>query len=271
MSRLWTKAGLAFCSALVLHLPAQAQTEPVIPAGLQNALGMLPVPGIKDAMGDMLTTLKKTACGNGIAGCYTAKKTVAGLPLQLYFYSRSTNQALLLVVNSNTGLPNSFNKNTFNLLNGTKITDAIFSVSLVDFTLATQDMPADLKTIVANSYFGVNSLNFVSGIQMTSHASIKGLMGTVIHTAMGVPVQDFTVRGVIVLPVPTDISSGASLALSLPFNDLEALKHAGKDLPEGFFEFQLAPGKTIKGGLGMNPGVELTDATLSLTNTGTVG
>jgi len=36
MNRLWNKAGLAFFSALALHLPAQAQTEPAIPAGLQK-------------------------------------------------------------------------------------------------------------------------------------------------------------------------------------------------------------------------------------------
>lgn len=271
MNRLWTKVGVAFLGGLALHLPAQAQTEPTIPAGLQNALGMLPVPGIKDAMGDMVDALKKTACGNGIAGCYTAKKTVAGVPLQLYFYSRAAQQSFLLVVNSRVALPNSFNKNTFNLLNGTQVSDAIFSVSTADFALSAKDMPADLKAIVTSSYFGVESLNFVSGIQMTSHASIKGPLGPVIHTVMGVPVQDFTVRAGVVLPIPVDLTSGASLAASLPLNDLEKLKSAGKDLPEGFFEFQLAPGKTIQGGLGMNQGVELTDATLYATNLGVVG
>lgn len=271
MNRLWIKVGFALLSGLALHPPVHAQSEPAIPAGLQNALGMLPVPGIKDALGDLITDLKKTACGNGIAGCYTAKKTVAGLPLQLYFYTRSTNQTFLLVANTRMALPNAFNKKTLGLLDGTQVVDPIFSVSVGDFSLTGKDMPADLRAIVASSYYAVDALTFPSGMQMTSHAGIKGLLGPVIHTVMGVPVQDFTVRAGVVLPIPVDITSGASLAASLPLTDLDKMKSAGKDLPEGFFEFQLAPGKTIKGGLGMNPGVELTDATLYATNLGVVG
>jgi hypothetical protein len=130
-------------------------------------------------------------------------------------------------------------------------------------------MPAEFQKVVAESYFGVPALDFTSGFQTASRVDMGGVMKTVIEVGMGVPVQSFTMRAGVVLPVPMDTNGRAALALDM-LADMKNVGKKGKDLPEFYAEFQLAPGKTITGPLGMNA-MTLSDATISINNLETVG
>lgn len=261
-----------FASLNVVTMSAQAQSAPPINPNLKQAVTLIPIPGIKEALNDLFGSLKQASAG----GDYSAKTTVSvpgvgDIPLQLYFFGDADKQAILLVVNRSIGLPNVFKNRAWKRLAGATLTDPIFAFSTVDFSLSTNEMSADLKKIVANSYFNVDSLDFTGGFQVASKVSLGGVMKNVIETGMGVPVQNFTMRAGVVLPVPSDTAGRAAFAASMLAEMMSPEKKdkEGED-PEFFAEFQLAPGKTITGPIGMGS-MKLSDATLFINNKETVG
>src|SRR3569623_69739 len=157
---------LALLNVLVFAVP-QAQAESAgsqapINANLKEALALIPIPGIKEAINWQVDALKK-----GENGCYAAKTTakvpgVGDVPLQLFFFGDGVKQALLLV-DRELGLPPVFNNKAWKTLEGATLSDPIFSFSTVDFALDVREMPADFRKVVADSYFNVSSLNFTSG------------------------------------------------------------------------------------------------------------
>ncbi|MGZ3158022.1 MAG: jacalin-like lectin [Burkholderiaceae bacterium] len=270
MNRILAAAALVFFNALTLATPGHAQSAPPINPNLKRAVTAIPIPGIKDAVNTLFDALKQVKPGE-----YSAKVTVpnvAGIgdiPLQLYFFGDADKQAILLVVNRTIAMPGVFNNRAWKRMAGTTFTDPIFSFSTVDFSLDLSDMSGDLKQIVANSYFNVDSLSFTSGFQLAARSHIGGLMKTVIEVGMGVPVQEFTMRAGAVLPVPMDNNARASLAISVA-SDMEHVGDTVKDTPEFYVEYQLAPGKVVTGPVGMKSWI-LSDATISMNNKGSVG
>jgi hypothetical protein len=255
----------ALISATLSAAPANAQQNapPNVMPELREAVANIPIAGIKDALNDLHAALKK-----GEHGGYSAKTTatipgVGQVPLQLYFYGEGAKQALLLVVDRDIGLPPVFNNKAWKQLDGTTLSDPMFSFSTVDFALDVREMPVDFKKVVADSYFNVTSLNFTSGFQVTAKAKLDGAMKTAISTALNFKVSEFTLRAGVVLPVPTDASGSASLAAQLAA-DMKNVGKTVKDLPDFFVEFQPKPGTVIHGPIGMSK-LTLTDATISLT------
>lgn len=257
----------AIACLAALALPAQAQP---VNAALKEAATLIPVPGIGQAVNDLFGALKPA--GHGV---YMAKATVpqvpgyGDIPLQLYFMGDADRQAVVLVVNKRIGLPGVFNNRAWKQLAGASATDAMFSLSTVEFSLDVAEMPPEFQQVMAQSYFGVPSIDFSSGFQMATRAEMGGAMKTVMEVGMGVPAQSFTMRAGTILPTPTDAGGRAALALNV-LSDMKNVGKTLKDLPEFFVELQLAPGKTVSGPLGMSA-MTLSDATFSLTNTLTVG
>ena len=230
-------------------------------------LGALPIEGYKDDVQGLIKSLKKTACAN-LNGCYSAKSG----QLQLYFFTSSTaQQTFLLVIHTKLTLPKLLKDNVQKILGGTSLSDPIISISTADFELDTVKMPTDLQNIVRDSYFNANTLAFSSGVQISGRADLGGVMKTTMK-AMGVDADKLTLRAAVVMPIPTDLTSGAGtgagLADSLAHS--ETMKKSGAKAlsPEAFVEFQLAPGSTVS----MNaPLMTLTDSTFFINNVGTFG
>lgn len=245
----------------------QAQDAPKISPSLKKMLGALPIEGYKDDVQGLIKSLKKTACAN-LNGCYSAKSG----PLQLYFFTSSTaQQTFLLVIHTKLTLPKLLKDNVQKILGGTSLSDPIISISTADFELDTVKMPTDLQNIVRDSYFNANTLAFSSGVQISGRADLGGVMKTTMK-AMGVDADKLTLRAAVVMPIPTDLTSGAGtgagLADSLAHS--ETMKKSGAKAlsPEAFVEFQLAPGSTVS----MNaPLMTLTDSTFFINNVGTFG
>ena len=230
-------------------------------------LGELPIEGIKDEVLKMVNTLKKTQCAD-LNGCYSAKSG----QLQLYFFKSNTaQQTFLLVINTKLTLPKLLKDNVQKILGGTSLSDPIISISTADFELDTAKMPADLQNIVRDSYFNVNAITFSSGVQISGRADLGGVMETTMK-AMGVDVDKLTLRAAVVMPIPTDLTSGAGTGAGLAdsLSHSETMKKSGAKAlsPEAFVEFQLAPGSTVS----MNaPLMTLTDSTFFINNAGTFG
>jgi len=243
---------------------AQAQDAPPVLPALKDAVAHIPIPGISAAMQDLHAALKK-----GENGGYFAKTTadipgVGKIPLQLYFFGDAAKQALILVVDRDIALPPVFNNKAWKRLAGASLSDPIFSLSTVDYALDIRDMPADFKKIVADSYYNVTSLNFVSGFQVAAKIKLGSAMKEAIEKGMNFKVSDFTLRAGVVVPVPTDASGSASLAAQLAA-DMKNVDKVVKDLPDFFVEFQPKPGTVLNAPFGMKD-LTLTDATISLTS-----
>ncbi len=268
-------------SLLAISLPAHADNPPAISGSLKKMLGELPIAGLKGEVDTLIASLKKSSCGGSLTGCYATKTTLnvpnlGQVPLQLYFFSsQNTQQTFLLVINSSIVMPTLLKDKAQKLLAGTALTDPMISISTVDYTLDTRFMPVDLQNIVRASYFNVDALDFSSGIQIASKARIGGAMKDVIQKTMGLPVDDFTMRAAVVLPIPTDLAGGAGTGIGLAqsLRESKTLTDSVKEaaMPEAFVEFQMAPNKTFSEMLGMDTGVILSDATFFLNNAGTVG
>jgi len=259
MKKILVLAVFGLCNLVQFQTAAHAQTAPPVNVNLKQAAALIPVPGIQGAVNDLFGALKPMAGGG-----YMAKTTAGNLPLQLYVFGDADKQAILLVVNGTIAMPKVFNNKAWKQLAGASFSDPIFSLSTVDFSLDAQDMPAEFKQVLANSYFNVGTLDFSSGFQTAAKIRLGGLMKDVIETGMNVPVQDFTLRAGVVLPVPGDAAGRATLATNL-LADMKNLEKTVKDAPEFYAEFQLAPGKAIPAPLGMQA-LTLTDATISLNN-----
>lgn len=255
-------------AALLFDFPAQAQSTPEITPSLKKMLGALPMADMKDDVQKMVGTLKKTSCGGSLTGCYATKSG----PLQLYFFTSSNaQQTFLLVINQKMALPKLLKDNVQQVLGGTNLSDPIISISTTAFDLDTNNMPADLQSIVRTSYFNVNTLSFASGVQLAARADLGGLMKVTL-ASMGVKTDQLTMRAAVAIPIPTDLVSaagtGAGLADAMKHGD--TMKKAGADAlkPQAFVEFQLAPGSVIT----MNvPKMTLTDTTFFIDNALTFG
>jgi hypothetical protein len=270
MHKPWIAAAALLLSLLAFNPPVCAQAAPPLNINLKEAMTLLPIPGIKGAIGELFESLKPTPGAGGWSSIKTVNVSGAGsLPLQLYVFGDADKQAVLLVVNSNIELPGVFNNRAWKRLAGSSFSNPIFSLSTVDFSLNVRDMPAEFRQVVAGSYFNVESLDFSNGFQVATQVHIGGVMKNVIEVGMGVPVQQFTLRAGVVLQMPTDTAGRASLAASM-LADMKNVSQMLKEPPEFYTEFQLAPGKVITGPIGMQQ-MQLSDATLSITNEGTVG
>lgn len=263
MKKLLSMAAVAVVSFLALAPAAQAENLPEITPSLKKLLGGLPIAGMKDEVDKLVGTLKKTSCGNGLTGCYATKSGV----MQLYFFtSGSAQQTFLLVVNKTMALPPLLKPNVQKVLGQTSVSDPIISLSTTDYVLEIAKMPADLQQVVRNSYFNAPSLTFSSGVQLAARANIGGVMMATL-SSLGVPANQMTLRAGVVMPIPTDLASGAGngagLADALRHGD--TMKKAGADAlhPGAFVEFQPAPGTKISMAV---PALTLTDSTFFLDN-----
>lgn len=260
-----TLCQLAFLSLglTVLSAPSQAEDLPEISPSLKKMLGGLPINDLKDDVQKMAGALKKTSCGNGLKGCYSAKSG----DLQLYFFtSNSVQQTFLLVLNKKMALPHLLKANVQKILGGSSLQDPIISISTTDYNLDVMQMPPDLQKIVANSYFNVNSLAFSSGVQLAARANIQGAMKLAMQS-MGIQSDQLTMRAAVVMPIPTDIAggagAGAGLADSMAHSKTMTQSVADAAKPEAFVEFQFAPNAVIQMAA---PSMKLTDATVFIDN-----
>ncbi len=277
MKKLLAKAALALLSACALHLPVLAQGVPPISPALKHMLGALPIAGLQGEGSKMIGTLKKTSCGGGLSGCYSTAATVpvpglGAVPVQLYFFtSNSAQQTFVLVVRQTLTMPTLLKANVQKLLNGTVVTDPIFSISTSDFDLDTVKMPPDLQQVVRESYFNVNTLSFASGVQLAVRANLGGLIKKTM-TTLGVKADQMTLRAAVVLPIPTDFAgaAGSSVGLAQALKDGDTMQQAGADAlsPEAYIELQFGPNTMIPL---INPPVNLTDATFFVNNALTFG
>jgi len=277
MKKLLAKAALANICALALHLPVFAQGIPPISPALKHMLGALPIAGLQGEVGKMTGALKKTTCGGGLTGCYSSEATVSvpglgSVPIQLYFFtSNSAQQTFVLVVRQTLAMPTLLKANVQKLLNGTVVTDPIFSISTSDFDLDTVKMPPALQQVVRESYFNVSTLSFASGVQLAARANLGGLIKQTM-TTLGVKADQMTLRAAVVLPVPTDFAgaAGSGVGLAQALKDGGTMKQAGADAlsPEAYIELQFGPNTVIPM---INPPVNLTDATFFVNNALTFG
>ena len=246
-----------------LSLPVQAQSMPQISPALKSMLGGLPIAGMRDQVGTMVGSLRKTSCGNGLTGCYATKSG----DLQLYFFTSGTSQqTFLLVLNKTMALPPFLKPNVQKVLGGTAVSDPIISISTTDYVLDIAKMPADLQQIVRTSYFNVSSLQFAAGVQLAARAQIGGAMMNTL-AALGVPANKMTLRAGVVIPIPTDLLAGAGTGAGLAdaMRDGDTMKKAGADAlhPGAFVEFQPAPGMQIPITV---PAMFLSDSTFFIDN-----
>ena len=268
MKKTLFKAGVLLLAALALPMPAHAQAMPEITPSLKKMLGALPIADIKDDVQKMVGALKKTGCGGDLTGCYATKSG----PLQLYFFtSKNAQQTFLLVINKRMAMPKLLKDNVQTLLGGTNLSDPIISISTTDFSLDTAHMPADLQKVVRDSYFNVDYLAFSSGVQLAARADLGGGIKKII-SAMGVKADQLTLRAGVVIPIPTDLASGAGAGAGLAdaMKHGDTMKKAGADAlkPQAYVEFQLAPGSTAAM---LMPQMTMTDMTLFIDNALTFG
>ena len=268
MKRLLVKTGWVLVSALALQLPVQAQGMPEVSPSLKKMLGGLPIAGIKDQLQGMVGALKKTSCGNNLTGCYM---TQSG-PLQLYFFtSGKSQQTLLFVVDKTMAMPRLLGDKVQKVMGETSLSSPIISISTTDYDLDTIKMPPALQKVVREKYFNINSLSFSSGVQVAARASLGGPIKLTMQS-MGVDTSQLMMRAAVVMPIPSDLASGAGAGVGAA----DAVAHgdtmnkAGLDAlkPEAFVEFQFGPGSVISMGL---PQLKLTDATFFLNNSLTFG
>lgn len=90
MKKLLSMAAFAVLNVVILVPLASADNGPQISPTLKKMLGGLPIAGMKDEVNQLVGTLKKTACGSGLSGCYATKSG----PLQLYFFTSGTSNRL---------------------------------------------------------------------------------------------------------------------------------------------------------------------------------
>ncbi len=259
---------LLLLGTLALHTPTHAQDAPEITPSLKKLLGGLPITGIKDELQGMVKTLKKTTCGSNLTGCYM---TQSG-PLQLYFFTSGTSQqTLLLVVDKSLKMPRLLGEKAQKVMGETSLSAPIISLSTTDYALDNIKMPPALQKVVRENYFNVNSLEFSSGVQVAARASLGGPIKLAMES-MGANASQLTLRAAVVMPIPTDLTSGAGAgagaADAVAHGD--TMKKAGADAlkPEAFVELQFGPNATIPLKL---PKVILTDATFFLNNALTFG
>lgn len=268
MKQYLSVAALVVCAVLRWQSPAHAQDMPEITPSLKKMLGALPIADLKDEVQHLVGTLKKTACGGGLSGCYA---TTSG-PLQLYFFtSGSARQTFLLVINKRMPMPKLLKENVQKLLGNTYLSDPIISISTAEFALDTVNMPADLQKVVRDSYFNVNSLAFSSGVQLAARADLGGAIKTTMQS-LGVSADQLTLRAGVVIPIPADLAGGAGAGAGLAdaMRHGDTMKKAGADAakPQAFVEFQLAPGAAVSMSV---PNMSLTDATFFIDNALTFG
>ena len=261
MPRILAAAIFVFLNALLL--PAQAQDLPEISPTLKKMLGALPIADIKGEVQGMVKDLKRTGCGGNLTGCYSTKSG----PIQLYFFTgENAQQTFLLVLDQKIAMPNLLKDKVQKVLGGSLLTDPMISISTTDYALDVDRMPNDLRQIVRDSYFDVNSLSFSSGVQLAARIDLNGVIKTTMK-ALGVEATQLTMRAGVVIPIPTDLTagagSGAGLADALRHGD--TMKKAGADAlkPEAYVEFQYAPGAILP--LVMPP-MNLSDATFFINN-----
>lgn len=257
------KAGVALLAALAL--PAQAQD---ISPSLKKMLGALPIAEVKGEMAQLVGSLKKTSCGGGFTGCYA---TQSG-PLHLYFFtSGNAQQTFLLAIDQKMALPHLLKDDVQKVFGGTSLAAPIISISTTDYTLETARMPADLQRIVRDNYFNVSSLNFASGVQLAARANLGGAIKDTM-AAFGVRGDQLTLRAAVVMPIPTDLASGAGSGAGLAdsMGHGQTMSKAGADAlkPEAFIEFQFAPNAVLPL---INPPMNLSDATFFINNALTFG
>ena len=254
--------------ALALQMPAWAQGMPTITPSLKHMLAALPIADIKDDVQGMVKTLKKTSCGSELKDCYSTKSG----PLQLYFFtSKGAQQTFLLVINKKMPMPSLLKPNVQKLMGGTYLSDPIISISTTDFDLDMVKMPADLQKVVRDSYFNVSSLTFASGVQLAARAELGGVMKVAME-GLGVKADQLTLRAGVLIPIPTDLVSGAGAGAGLAdaLKHSDTMKKAGADAvsPEAYIEFQFAPSAKLPMRL---PPMDLTDATFFIDNALTFG
>lgn len=260
-------ASVLLLGSLAIYHSAHASDIPDIKPALKKMLGGLPLES-KDQLQKMVGELKKTGCGGGLSGCYTTSQG----KVHLYFFtSNNAQQTFLIVVDKQIKMPSLFGSKVQNVMGQTTLRSLMISISTSDFDLTTARMPADLKKIVDESYFGVSSLNFSSGVQMAARANLGGLIkGTM--EAFGVRGDQLTMRAAVVMPIPTDISGGAGTGAGMASDvaDGATMKKAGADATklESFVEFQFAPNAKLPMLL---PPMTLSDATFYINNNLTLG
>jgi hypothetical protein len=261
--------GAAFVLGLLAApLSAQAQDMPQITPSLKKMLGGLPIHGMKADVQKMVGALKKTTCGGGLTGCYTTKSGAT----QLYFFtSGQAQQTFLLVIDESMTMPHLLKDNVQKILGGTSLQSPIISISTTDYTLDLAKMPPDLQKVVREHYFNVSSLEFASGVQLAARANLRGAMKLTME-ALGVKADQLTMRAAVVMPIPTDLASGAGAGAGLAdaMHHGDTMAKAGADAlkPEAFIEFQLAPNAVVPL---TTPPMNLTDATFFINNALTFG
>jgi len=267
LKKTFTLAGFLLLASLAVQQSAHASDAPNIKPALKKMLGGLAL-DVKDDLQKMVSDLKKTSCGGGLSGCYSTSKG----KVQLYFFtSNSAQQTFIIVVDKQIAMPKLFGNKVQNVMGQTSLRSLMISISTAEFDLTTARMPADLKKVVDESYFGVSSLNFAAGAQMAARANLGGPIKLTMES-LGVRADQLTMRAAIVMPIPMDISSGAGTGIDVASEmaDGATMKQAGSKaaMPEAFVEFQFAPGSRLPM---MLPPVTLTDATFFINNSLTFG
>ena len=268
LGRALLRASLALSAFCAWAAPAQANDLPKLTPALKQVLAALPLDQAKGDVTSLLQSLGKTECGGGLTGCYMTKSGST----QLYLYTSNTaQQTLLLVVNEKVAMPKLVKANVQALLAGTSMQDMIVSISTSDFDLDASRMPPDLRQIVRNSYFDVPRLSFSSGVQFAARTDVRGAL-RVAMDSIGFHVDKMTMRGGVVMPIPTDLMGGAGAGAGVAdaMAHGETMKKSLGDAlsPEAYIELQFAPGASIN--LAM-PKAKLTETTLFLNNALTFG
>jgi hypothetical protein len=249
---------LAIIITITVILPAQAM--PIINPSLKSMLGQLPIASGKDKLTQMIGDLKKTSCGNQLKDCYMTKSG----KVQLYFFtSDNAQQTFLIVLDEKIAMPKVLHPRLQKILSGASLNDPIIAISTTDVDLNVNRMPMDLKGIINSTYYGVDELSFSSGIQIMGQITVNDKIKQTMNI-MGVSGNTFTMRAGVVIPIPTDFSSGLGTAVGIALSD--SLKEGMEDALEleAYVEFQLPPRETIQSLF--QTGIKLEGATITLSN-----
>lgn len=258
-----SKLCLALAAAFALHAPAHADDAPKVSNVLKKMLSTLPLEKDREKLQSMVGALKKTQCGGGLSGCYM---TQSG-PIHLYFFTSGTAQQTFLIVDDQTiDMPKILGGKVQSAFGKSKLGSPIFSISTTDYDLQVASMPPALQKVIHDHYFNVSDLSFSSGVQLAASIQLDGGIKHAMKT-FGADIPGMIIRAAAVLPIPTDLASGAGTGAGLA----EDITHgatmtsaAGKALlPEAFVEFQFAPGTRLPV---PEPAINLTDATFFLNN-----